>query len=110
MSYFNLEYTEKFNYKNADNVGYWILYNGHDEGVKDFLIRNKEKRITICFRIIFKNELIIVFHEFPYPPFIVIMSRKQLLPVVRSALLFGLFLCNYPLNHNRRNRIDNRLK
>ena len=49
MSYFNLEYTEKFNYKNADNVGYWILYNGHDEGVKDFLIRNKEKRITICF-------------------------------------------------------------
>lgn len=49
MSYFNLEYAEKFNYKNADNVGYWILYNGHDEGVKDFLIRNKEKRITICF-------------------------------------------------------------
>lgn len=49
MSYFNLEYTEKFNYKNVDNVGYWILYNGHDEGVKDFLIRNKEKRITICF-------------------------------------------------------------
>ena len=49
MSYFNLEYAEKFNYKNADNIGYWILYNGHDEGVKDFLIRNKEKRITICF-------------------------------------------------------------
>ena len=49
MPYFHLEYTEKFNYKNADNVGYWILYNGHDEGVKDFLIRNKEKRITICF-------------------------------------------------------------
>ena len=49
MFYFNLEYTDKFNYKDADNVGYWILYNGHDKGVKDFLVRNKEKCITICF-------------------------------------------------------------
>lgn len=46
---FNLQYTNSFIYKDDEQVDYWILYNGHDEGVEDFLLLNKEKYITISF-------------------------------------------------------------
>jgi hypothetical protein len=44
---YSIEYTKQFQYHDKDNIEYWINYNGHDAGVKNFLTQNPHKKIVI---------------------------------------------------------------
>jgi hypothetical protein len=44
---YSFEYTKQFRYHNKENIEYFINYNGHDEGVVDFIKRTEHKIVII---------------------------------------------------------------